>query len=206
MFPLLLDEQCLFDSIRDYWDTHSYSPSVRELETATGERSRSKLQSRLKSLQQKGYIDWEQGQPRTYQVLVRGIPVLGAIQAGLVVEHPTDMVERVDLPGVPYRSELYALKVCGDSMIDAHICEGDLVVIRPNPDLWALRRDAIAVVWVEGGGATLKYVEFDGELVHLKPANPAYAVLKVSPEEIELKGVVVSVHRNYNSCYSDHRC
>lgn len=205
MLPLLPDEQVLFNSIRDYWDTHNYSPSIRELETATGERSRSKLQNRLRRLQEKGYINWKQRCSRTCQVLVRGIPVLGAIQAGLVVEHPADTVERVELPGVPYRSELYALKVCGDSMIDAHICEGDLVVIRPNPDLWALRRDAIAVVWVEGSGATLKYVEFDGELVHLKPANPAYPVLKVSSENTRLQGVVVSVHRNYD-CYPDHKC
>jgi repressor LexA len=197
MILLSLSEQRLFDCLRNYLDVHQYSPSIQELQDITGERSRSKVQDLLKRLHQKGYIDWQPRRGRTYRVLVQGVPVLGVIQAGLVIEHPADLVEWVNMPGIPYRANLYALKVCGDSMINAHICEGDFVLLRPNPDLWLLKRNAIAAVWVEGEGLTLKYVEFDGQLVSLKPANPNYPTRRVDPNHIAFQGIVISVHRYY---------
>jgi repressor LexA len=197
MVPLSPDEQKLFDCLRDYLDTHHYSPSLKELQDAIGERSRSKVQTVMEGLRKKGYINRKAGQQRSYQVLVRGVPVLGIIQAGLVIEHPADLVEWIDLPGLSYKSNLYALKIYGDSMIGAHICEGDLVVLRPKPDLWSFRRDAIAAIWVEGEGATLKYVEFNGTHVLLKPANQTYSIRKVKPEQIDIQGIVLSVHRYY---------
>lgn len=197
MIPLTSDEQRLFNTLRDYLDVHGHFPTIREWQDAMGMRSRLKLQTLRQALREKGYIDWVPGRSRCYQLLVNGVPVWGMIQAGIVVEHPTDQVEWVELPGIPCRSKLYALRVCGDSMINAHICEGDLVILKPQPDLWSLKRDAIAVVWVEGSGATLKYIEFDGKSVFLKPANPNYPVYQTTPDQIVIQGVVISVHRHY---------
>jgi repressor LexA len=161
------------------------------------------VQGLLSSLQSKGYVTWNPKKRRTYQVLLRGVPVLGMIQAGFVVEHPADLVEWVEIPGAPYSAGLYALRVCGDSMIDAHICDGDLVLLRPKPDLWLMRQDAIAAVWVEGEGATLKNISYDGRSVWLKPANSNYPFRQMEPEQIELQGMVISSHRYYNASATD---
>jgi repressor LexA len=93
MKSLSPQEQHLFNCLKDYLDTHHYSPSISELQAAIAERSRSKVQDLLGSLKRKGYISWNPKKRRTYQVLLRGMPVLGVIQAGLVVEHPVDLVE-----------------------------------------------------------------------------------------------------------------
>jgi repressor LexA len=92
-------------------------------------------------------------------------------------------------------------------MIDAHICDGDLVLLRPKPDFWLMRQDAIAAVWVKGEGTTLKKVSYDGRPlrylrsspVWLKPANSGYPSRRMKPEQIEIQGVVMSSHRYYNT-------
>jgi repressor LexA len=204
MKSLSPQEQHLFNCLKDYLDTHHYSPSIKELQTAIDERSRSHVQELLGSLKSKGYITWNPEQRRTYQVLLlRGVPVLGMIQAGLVVEHPADLVEWAEISGVSCGVGLYGLRVCGDSMIDAYICDGDLVLLRAKPDLWSMRQDAIAAVWVEGEGATLKMVSYDGQSVWLKPANSNYPSRQMKPEQIELQGMVISSHRYYNTRATD---
>jgi repressor LexA len=154
MNPLSPQEQHLFNCLKDYLDTHHYSPAISELQAAIDERSRLNVQKWLGSLRHKGYITWNPKKRRTYQVLLRGVPVLGMIQAGFIVEHPADLVEWVEISNIPWGTGLYALRVCGDSMIDAYICDGDLVLLRAKPDLWSMRQDAIAAVWVEGEGTT----------------------------------------------------
>jgi repressor LexA len=198
MDTLSPQEQHLFDCLKDYLNTHHYSPSIGELQDAIDERSRSNVQKLLNSLRHKGYVTWNPKKRRTYQVLLWGVSVLGMIQAGMVVEHPADLVEWVEISGVSCGMGLYALRVCGDSMIEAHICDGDLVLLRAKPDLWSMRQDAIAAVWVEGEGATLKKVSYDGRSVLLKPANSNYPLRQVKPEQIELQGVVISSHRYYD--------
>jgi repressor LexA len=146
MDALSIQEQRLFNCLKDYLNTHHYSPSISELQNAIDERSRSNVQELLNSLRRKGYITWNPKQRRTYQVLLRGVPVLGMIQAGFVVEHPADLVEWVEISGSLCGAEVYALRVCGDSMIDAYICDGDLVLLRAKPDLWSMYQDAIVAV------------------------------------------------------------
>jgi repressor LexA len=203
MNPLSSQERNLFNWLKDFLETHHYSPSIDELQAAINERSRSHVQDLLNSLRRKGYITWNPKKRRTYQVLLRGVPVLGRIQAGFVVEHPADLVEWVEISGASCGAEVYALRVCGDSMIDAHICDGDLVLLRAKPDLWSMRQDAIVAVWVEGEGATLKNIEYDGRSVWLKPANSNYPLRRMKPEQIELQGVVISSHRYYEVSTSD---
>ncbi len=197
MSSLSAEEQLFFDCLKDYLDTYQYSPSLKDIQ-ATLALGRSRLQKIQKSLQQKGYIDWQPKRARTYQILRRGVPVLGMIQAGYVVDHPSDLQEWVDCPGMAYRSQDYALRVCGDSMIDAHICEGDLVLMRPNPDLGSVKQGTIAAVWVEGEGATLKHVEVHGHEVLLKPANAIYPIRRLNVEAVQIQGILVSSHRYYS--------
>ncbi|NJN85758.1 MAG: hypothetical protein HC881_04905 [Leptolyngbyaceae cyanobacterium SL_7_1] len=187
----------MFDCLVDYWETYGYSPGIQDLIDGIETTGRRKVQMLLASLKQKQYIDWTPNQHRSYRILVRGVPVLGMIQAGLVIEHPTEQGEWINVPGVSYRSHQYALRVCGDSMKDEQICDGDLVLLSCKFDWWTLPKAAIAAVRVEGKGATLKSIVFDGEWVFLRPANPAYPVLKLKPNEIQIQGVLIRVIRDY---------
>lgn len=168
------------------------------------ENSTSYCQDLLEQLRQKGYITWERNKPRTYRLLGGNLPLLGRVEAGYLIEHPEGSEEYVHLSGHRYSPQDYALLVSGDSMIDAHICDGDVVVMQPMDDLWALKPDQIGVVWIDGEGATLKYVHFregDDEVV-LTPANRHYPTRTVDLIRVQLQGVLIRVHRDYGSPFS----
>ena len=96
-------QQQLYDWLADYIGAHHHSPSIRQLMQAMGMRSPAPIQSRLRHLQEKGWITWKEGQARTLQLLggiVSGIPVLGAVAAGGLVETFDDVQERLDLNSV----------------------------------------------------------------------------------------------------------
>ena len=127
----------LYDWLADYIRSRRHSPSIRQMMEAMGLRSPAPIQSRLRHLQQKGWITWQEGQARTLQLLggmTSGIPVLGAVAAGGLVETFDDVQERLDLAPVLDTRGLFALTVNGDSMVDAHIADGDVVLLEPVSD------------------------------------------------------------------------
>lgn len=198
---LLPDEQRLVDCLRDYLRQHRCSPSIRELQELLGEKSRSKVQSLLSCLKQKGFITWDWGRARSYRLLIGNMPLLGVIEAGYLVAHPQDEIEYLDLPDLRYKPQDYALRVSGDSMIDAHICHGDLVIIRPTDDIWALKPNNIAAVLIEGEGTTLKYFHYQesDEWVTLRAANKKYPERVLERSRVGLQGIVIESHRYYCS-------
>ena len=105
-------QQELYDWLADYIGTHHHSPSIRQMMQAMGLRSPAPVQSRLRHLQEKGWITWQEGQARTLQLLgglVSGIPVLGAVAAGGLVETFDDVQETLDLNSVLKTRGLFAL-------------------------------------------------------------------------------------------------
>ena len=99
--PLTDAQQELYDWLADYIGQHRHSPSIRQMMEAMGLRSPAPVQSRLRHLQQKGWITWQEGQARTLQLLgglTSGIPVLGAVAAGGLVETFDDVQERLAMP------------------------------------------------------------------------------------------------------------
>ena len=103
--PLTSAQQELYDWLADYIGTHRHSPSIRQMMQAMGLRSPAPIQSRLRHLQQKGWITWQEGQARTLQLLgdlatQAGIPVLGAVAAGGLVTAFDDVQDRLDLAPV----------------------------------------------------------------------------------------------------------
>ena len=121
--PLTTAQQELYDWLSDYIGSHRHSPSIRQMMQAMGLRSPAPVQSRLRHLQQKGWLTWQEGQARTLQLLgdvALGIPVLGAVAAGGLVETFDDVQEHLDLAPVLETRGLFALTVNGDSMVDAH--------------------------------------------------------------------------------------
>ena len=167
---------------------------------AMGLRSPAPIQSRLRHLQQKGWITWQEGQARTLQLLgdmaaAAGIPVLGAVAAGGLVTAFDDVQEHLDLAPVLETRGLFALTVNGDSMVDAHIADGDVVLMEPVPDPQRLRNGTVVSALVAGSGTTLKHFHRKGAVVVLEAANPAYDPIELPAEQVEVQGRLLAVWR-----------
>jgi repressor LexA len=197
-------QQELYDWLADYIGSHRHSPSIRQMMEAMGLRSPAPIQSRLKHLQQKGWITWQEGQARTLQLLgeaaeafARGgaIPVLGAVAAGGLVETFDDVQESLDLAPLLATRGLFALTVNGDSMVEAHIADGDVVLMEPVSDPARLRNGTIVSALVAGSGTTLKHFQRRGGTVILEAANPAYAPIELPAEQVQVQGKLVAVWR-----------
>ena len=196
--PLTSAQQELYDWLERYIQQHRHSPSIRQMVEAMGLRSPAPIQSRLRHLQQKGWITWQEGQARTLQLLGEkavGIPVLGAVAAGGLIEAFDDVQEQLDLAPVLDTRGLFALTVNGDSMVEAHIADGDMVLMEPVSDPSRLRNGTIVCALVSGSGTTLKHFHRSGGEVRLEAANPAYAPIVLPAEEVVVQGRLLAVWR-----------
>jgi len=197
--PLTTAQQELYDWLSQYIGEHRHSPSIRQMMEAMGLRSPAPIQSRLRHLQQKGWITWKEGQARTLQLLGDalggGIPVLGAVAAGGLVETFDDVEERLELEPVLATRGLFALTVSGDSMVDAHIADGDVVLMEPVSEPSRLREGTIVSALVPGSGTTLKHFHRDGRQVRLEAANPAYEPILIDADQVAIQGKLVAVWR-----------
>ena len=193
-------QQELYDWLDDYIESNQHSPSIRQMMAAMGLRSPAPIQSRLRHLQQKGWITWQEGQARTLQLLGRltadaGVPVLGSVAAGGLVEAFDDVQEHLDLDPVLKMKGLYALTVNGDSMVDAHIADGDVVLMQPVVEPSRLKEGTVVSALVAGSGTTLKHFFRDGAMVRLVAANEAYEPLVIPGEQVQVQGQLVAVWR-----------
>jgi len=193
-------QQQLYDWLVAYIHEHQHAPSIRQMMRAMSLKSPAPIQSRLDHLRRKGYIDWSEGQARTIRITrsnAGGLPVLGAIAAGGLVEPFTDAPEHLDLGSIFRQPNFFALKVHGDSMIEDHIAEGDLAIMQPVSAPEAIKNGTIVAARVEGHGTTLKHFYRKGEQVTLKPANPKYQPIEAKAIDVHLQGVLVGVWRDY---------
>lgn len=191
-------QQELYDWLAEYIAEHRHSPSIRQMMQAMGLRSPAPIQSRLRHLQEKGWLTWEEGQARTLRLLgqqERGVPVLGAVAAGGLVETFDDVREHLDLQAALNGRELFALTVNGDSMVDAHIADGDVVLLEPVHDPSRLRPGTIVSALVPGSGTTLKHFHRRGDRVTLEAANPSYAPIELPADQVTVQGRLVAVWR-----------
>jgi len=197
-------QQELYDWLEEYISQHHYAPSIRQMMRAMNLKSPAPVQSRLDHLREKGYITWTDGKARTYRILHKliestpGVPILGAIAAGGMVEPYTDAVERLDFASV-LPAETFALRVMGDSMIEDHIADGDLVIVRPTAEPDKLKNGTIVAARVEGHGTTLKRFYRKSDRVTLKPANSKYQPIEVPADQVQVQGVLVGIWRGYDT-------
>ncbi|MEM8604307.1 MAG: transcriptional repressor LexA [Cyanobacteria bacterium P01_H01_bin.121] len=202
MQPLTPAQNELFEWLVQYIRDNQHPPSIRQMMKAMELRSPAPVQSRLKHLQKKGYIDWTEGKARTIRILAgseEGIPIRGAIAAGTLVEPFVDDVEYLDLAGLVIHPSYFALRVTGDSMIDEHITEGDVVIMRPIPEPDRLKNGTIVAARVDGEGTTLKRFFRDADNVTLQPANAKYEPIKAAATEVDLQGALVGVWRGFEA-------
>ncbi|MBO8234271.1 repressor LexA [Prochlorococcus marinus XMU1419] len=184
--------------IKDYMKSYQHSPSIRQMMQAMGLKSPAPIQSRLRHLQEKGYISWQEGKARTLQIvedIINGIPIMGSIAAGGLIETYADVNESLDISEVFQRKDVFALTVNGDSMIDACIANGDMVLMEPINDSYSLRNGTIVSAMVPGLGTTLKYFFKRGEKIFLEAANPSYEPIELNLDQVVFQGKLLAVWR-----------
>ena len=188
----------LYDWLVEYIQTTQHAPSIRQMMVAMNLRSPAPIQSRLERLRSKGYIDWTNGKARTMRILHqpdKGLPILGAITAGGLVETFIDVEQRLDLNHLLAKSDYYVLRVTGDSMIEDSIIEGDLVVMREVSSIDEAKSSDIVAARVLGQGTTLKRFYREENKVTLQPANAKYESIEVDVNSLELQGILVGIWR-----------
>tara|TARA_B100001989_G_C24445485_1_gene416226 strand:- start:202 stop:825 length:624 start_codon:yes stop_codon:yes gene_type:complete len=188
----------LYAWIKDYMKNFRHSPSIRQMMQAMGLKSPAPIQSRLKHLQEKGYISWQEGKARTMQVIdefVDGIPIMGSVAAGGLIETYNDVQESLDISNTLEKKNVFALTVNGDSMIDACIADGDMVLMEPVNDSFSLKNGTIVSAMVPGLGTTLKYFIRKGSQIILEAANPSYEPIVVENDQVSIQGKLLAVWR-----------
>ena len=197
MVKLTQPQQELYDWLINYISQYQHSPSIRQMMQAMNLKSPAPIQSRLEHLRHKGYIDWIEGKARTIHIVhQKGLPILGAIAAGGLVEPFTDSVEHIDLSMMWRSGNYFALRVTGDSMIEDQITEGDLVIMQPVAALSQIKNGTIVAARVEGYGTTLKHFYQKGDMISLKPANAKYTPIEVKANKVQIQGILAGVWRN----------
>ncbi|HKX74113.1 MAG TPA: transcriptional repressor LexA [Acidimicrobiia bacterium] len=193
----------VLDYIREMVAARGYPPSVREIGEAIGLSSPSTVHSHLSSLVKAGYLRRDPTKPRAIEVLgdearstrktvTRQVPLVGRIAAGSPILAEEDIEEVYELPtALVGRGPVFMLSVKGDSMIDAGIFDGDLVVIEKGA---ATNEGDIVAALVGGDEATVKRLRRHGGKVTLEPANPALSPITYD-SGVEVIGRVVSVLR-----------
>ena len=195
-YDQLTDKQlAVYEFIKDTIRTRGYGPTVRDIGEAFGIRSPNGVMCHLRALEVKGYIRRGKNKARAIEVAQerveedRGLPLAGRIAAG-VLHEAIEQNERIDL-GEFFRSKgMYALEVTGDSMIEAHIDDGDYVVIKKQK---TAQPGQIVVAITDDGETTLKYWHPEKKRVRLQPANSTMDPIYCTNAQVE--GVLVGVVR-----------
>jgi repressor LexA len=186
------------DFVAAYTERHGYPPTVRELASALGISGPKGAKQFLDALAAKGYIRREPENARAIRVVEgqaakpSGIPVVGRVAAGRPVTAVEDLEGYFSLSGAAGArggSDLFFLKVRGDSMIGAHIAPGDLVLVRPQE---TARNGDIVVAMIDGEATVKRYRE-DADTVTLFPENPAMEPIVFVGEAAEFLSIVGKV-------------
>ena len=188
----------LYEWIKSYMTDYHHSPSIRQMMQAMGLRSPAPIQSRLKHLQQKGFISWQEGKARTLQIVdevLGGVPIMGSVAAGGLIETYSDVNENLDFSEILKKKDIFALTVNGDSMIDACIADGDMVLMEKITDSYSLRNGTIVSAMVPGLGTTLKYFFKRNGKIFLEAANPSYEPIELDLDAVVFQGKLLAVWR-----------
>lgn len=185
----------VLDFIRDKIGGRGYGPTVREIGEQFDINSPNGVMCHLKALEKKGFITREPNMSRAIQLTEeamddRGMPLLGQIAAGSLTEAIED-ADRFEFEDwFPTKKNQFALKVKGDSMIEAAIADGDVVIVRKTK---TAHKGDIVVAMTDEGDATLKYWFPEANRIRLQPANsemkPIYC------RNVQVLGVVTGVVR-----------
>ena len=202
------NQQKILDFIKAEIEDKGYPPSVREICTAVGLRSTSTVHAHLNHLEAQGLIRRDSTKPRALEVLdgsqVRGrsVPLVGRVTAGTPILAIENIEEYLTLPqSMLGRDEMFCLRVQGESMIDAGILDGDIVVLRQQD---TAENGEIVVAMVEDDEATLKRIFYEDDRVRLQPENSTMDPIYV--EHASVLGKLVALFRDDPAVRPACRC
>jgi len=197
--PATERQQRILDVIRAFTAERGYPPSVREIGERVGLSSSSTIHAHLKALERRGLISRDPTKPRALRSDLGTtpppesvtMPIIGKVAAGVPITAQENQEGEFVLPAsfVPRISDAFMLRVQGDSMIDAAILDGDLIMVRPQ----RIARDGEIVVAMIDGEATVKRFFREEGRVRLQPENRSMAPIYAS--DVEIIGRVEAVVR-----------
>ena len=194
----------ILQSIKSAMERNGYPPSMREIGEAAGLASPSSVKYQLEALESKGWIRRDPSRGRALEVLTpedarfedispertHNVPLVGRIAAGGPILAEQNVEELLPLPAsIVGEGELFMLKVVGDSMIDAAICDGDYVVIRSQKDC---NKGEIVAAMIDGEATVKTFSRKDGH-IWLLPANDSFE--PINGDNCEILGKVTAVLR-----------
>jgi len=195
----------ILEVIRDFTEQRGYPPSVREIGERVGLSSSSTVQSHLKSLEKRGLVHRDPTKPRA--LITRGaassanfpaaripdagvLPIVGKVAAGVPITAAENHEGEFVLPAEFARKDgTFMLRVQGESMIDAAILDGDLIVVSPQPDA---ANGEIVVAMVDGEATVKRFFRESGR-IRLQPENAGMAPIYAS--DVTVLGKVSAVFR-----------
>ena len=190
----------ILEIIRDFTQERGYPPSVREIGERVGLSSSSTVQSHLRSLEKRGLIHRDPTKPRA--LITKGdaavarppqygvLPIVGKVAAGTPITALENLEGDFVVPSDLARKEgTFMLRVQGESMIEAAILDGDLIVVSPQPDA---HNGEIVVAMVEGEATVKRFFRESGR-IRLQPENAAMA--PIFAQDVTILGRVEAVYR-----------
>lgn len=195
-------QQAIFQYLQRFLDEHGFPPTIREIARHFRLAGPKGAKKHLDTLVRKGMIQRFPRQPRAIRIKTpplrqgRLLPILGGVRAGLPLLSEENMEGQILIDPMIADREAFVLRVKGDSMIDAHIVEGDYVVIQKEE---RVENGEMAVVLVDGE-ATLKYFSKRKEEIILSPAHPKMKPIIVREDQsVQVLGRVVAVLRKVDA-------
>ncbi len=208
MGPISEKQQRIFDFIHEFMMENDRPPTIREIQYSCHLSSTSVVDYNLQKLEKEGYIKRQSDVSRGIRLIQKpeisestkliNVPLVGNIAAGepLHVEPQNTYSDNVDVPAflTKGKTNVFAAKVKGESMIDALVADGDLVIMEPinQPN----NGDMVAAFLEDNNEVTLKHFYLKNGIVTLKPANPLMSPITVAAEKVAVRGRVVGVIRS----------
>lgn len=202
MTELSQKERLIFEYISDCLEKNGYAPTVRDICSALGIKSTSSVHDYLRRLETKGYIKKSSGKSRALSIesgvgmepeKMKKIPILGRVAAGIPILAVENYDGYVDFPASMARgkSNLFALRVIGESMIEAGIFDGDIVIVESR----RFAEDGDIIVAMIDNEATVKRFYRDNGRIRLQPANRT--MQPIYSREVTVLGKVIADFRFY---------
>ena len=203
-------QQGIFRFLQEFIDEHDYPPSIRDIQNGCDISSTSVVDYNLKRLEEKGFIRRDREVSRGIELLGGGgarrrrtvpVPVLGKIAAGIPIPTPPagaeadPYAETIELTEEQTGGkQVFALRVDGNSMIDALINDGDIVILEP---VQSCDNGEMVAVWLKSENeTTLKKFFHEGERIRPQPMNSTMEPIYTRPDNIEVQGRVVTAIRS----------
>ena len=198
MLPRTQRQKEILEYITRFIERHGYEPSYAQIARHFGVSSKATIAKHIEALERRGLLARRRTDgafglsvsvEETPGDATCDVPLLGRVAAGAPIDTVED-AETITIPrfmlGRTRPSQVYALRVAGDSMIDEHICDGDIALIENRTEA---RDGEIVVAFIDDSRATLKRIYRTGSTVELRPANSQLAPMRLHASQVTVQGI-----------------